>query len=318
MSTFARPNFRIKSNRHIDVVGEFLMLANVSFEQMYTRLSCETSLPQIPLAAMRVCELVHHELVSQEVLKVTASDPSLTAGLLRSASSPLFALSPKPVSDIRTALSILGVRGVKSVAMSTLMQSVVAGSKKSKLDSNLFVQHSTFVGIMAKYVFLRRKQIQTFETQIHGDEIFVAGIMHDLGIGLLAVSYPEIYDCLEGLASDRGIPTSAVFQEHYGEPLAKLTIAAFDAWKLPPIFKTLILDFERPWEATEEAQASAALNYSNWIAERSGFSERKQPPIVDCDARVLDLVGLPQEELPGAIQQVIMHTESCLIKKAAA
>ena len=63
-----------------------------TYEQMLARLSCDTTLPQIPMAATKLCQLVDQELISQEVLRTVASDPALTAGLLRSASSPLYAL----------------------------------------------------------------------------------------------------------------------------------------------------------------------------------------------------------------------------------
>lgn len=294
------------------------MLSNVTFEQIEARLSCETTLPQIPLAAMRLSEMVDHELISQDVLRVTASDPGLTAGLLRSASSPLYALSPKPVADVRTALSILGVRGVKSVAMSVLMQSVMGGCTRAKLDSQRFVQHSTFVGIMAKYVFLRRKQIHPFTSNVNADEVFAAGILHDLGLGLIAVSFPPVYDECLAEAVARRMTTQQAFIERFGRSVNDLTVAAFHAWKLPAVFSDLIAGAENIEGSELEQTASAALVYSDWIAQRCGFSERNEPADWELDEAVLLLAQLPEDELAGAVQQVTSHTQSCLTGQRAA
>lgn len=294
------------------------MLPDVTFEQMLARLSCETTLPQIPLAALRLSELVENELISQDVLRVAASDPGLTAGLLRAASSPLYALSPKPVSEVRTALSILGVRGVKSVAMSVLMQSVAGGISRSSMDPHKFVQHSTFVGIMAKYVFLRRKQLQPFMTAINGDEVFAAGVLHDLGLGLVAVGFPAVYAELAAEATNWKIPTSLAFEERYQQPVHGLTLAAFRAWKLPSVFSEILSAFGNPVSHPTEPMACASLVYADWLADSAGFSEREEAPIYAVSEEVAELVGLPESEMAGAVQQVISHTESCLMKIKAA
>lgn len=294
------------------------MQGTVTYEQIHARLSCETSLPQIPLAALRLNELVDTELISQDVLRVVASDPGLTAGLLRSASSPLYALSPRPISDVRTALSILGVRGVKSVAMSVLMQSVAGSISRSSLDAQKFVQHSTFVGIMAKYVFLRRCQMQPVAATVNPDQVFAAGILHDLGLGLVAISYPALYGELETEATGWKIPTWLAFQERFGESILSLTLTAFQVWKLPAVLGELISGFDDPSSHPTDPTACAALAYADWLANLSGFSERLEPPIYEASQSVKELVGLPADEIPGAVQQVVLHTESCMVRSKAA
>jgi len=284
-----------------------------TYEQMLARLSCDTTLPQIPLAATKLCQLVDQELISQEVLRTVASDPALTAGLLRAASSPLYALSPKPVTEMRTALSILGVRGAKSVSMSVLMQSVISGSHRSHLDPVKFVQHSSFVGIMAKYVFLRRRQAGPFETAINGDELFAAGILHDLGVGLIAVGFPEEYNRIAAEAAFRQISFQTVFEEQFG-PLDAVTAGAFKAWKLPEVFWTLIGHDVDP---EKEQIARAALAYSDYLAVANGFGLGNETAVLP-DECVLEAVGLSEAEVAGAVAQVASHTESCLIRPRAA
>lgn len=295
-----------------------MVTGGMTFEQIQIRLSCESNLPQVPMAALRLGELVDQELISQEVIKTTASDPSLTANLLKSASSPLYALSPKPVSDVRSALSILGVRGVKSVAMSVFMQSVATGLNRSALDSQRFIQHSTFVGIMAKYIFMRRKQIQPFPTNLAGDELFAAGILHDLGKGILAFSLPSVFDGLVREASMRQMSPEQLFQDLYGEPLYKLTLTAFQSWKLPSLFATLIEGMNTVSSGVGEVNAFAALSYANYLACTNGFGELADAIVCEPSEAILELASLVPDELPSALSQVISHTNSCLMRPRAA
>ena len=294
------------------------MNGGITFEVMQARLRVESGLPQVPMAALRLGELVDQELISQEVIRTTASDPALTANLLRSASSPLYALSPKPITDVRSALSILGVRGVKSVAMSVLMQSVASGLNRSSLDSQRFIQHSTFVGIMAKYIFMRRRQIQPFATSLGGDELFAAGILHDLGKGVLAYSFPAVLDSLVRESKMRQISVEKLFADLYGQPLYLLTLTAFQSWKLPNLFSVLVEGMHTLNSEGQEINACAALDYANYLACANGFGEFPDSVVVEPSEFTLELASLVPEEMPTAISQVVAHTNSCLIRPRAA
>ncbi|MBL8064879.1 MAG: HDOD domain-containing protein [Chthonomonadaceae bacterium] len=293
------------------------MNAFLTYDQLVARLSCESNLPQVPVAAMRLCQQVEQELVSQDVLKTVSSDPALTANLLRSASSPLYALSNRPVQDVRSALSTLGVRGVKSVAMSVLMQSVVLGATKSTLDPKRFVQHSTFVGIMAKYVFLRRKQTRPFATSLNGDDVFAAGVLHDLGKGLLAAANPAVYDRISNEAKVRRTTFDSAFIANYNHNVTTLTTAALAVWKLPTVFSTLIGGFGDPVASPTDPVGSASLVLADHYAMGNGFGEGEYVP-PDLNPEIVDLAGLDEAELPSAVAQVVAHTQSCLVGGRAA
>jgi HD-like signal output (HDOD) protein len=108
-------------------------------------------------------------------------DPGLVANMLRLANSPIYGFVHKK-ETVRDAIIGMGLNGLRGVLMSSTLKRFL-GSQFSSYGKNpkTLWRHSMAVATGAK---LLNKQLP--RSPDDSEEIFVAGLLHDLGILLLA------------------------------------------------------------------------------------------------------------------------------------
>ena len=112
-----------------------------------------------------------------EMSQIIAQDPALTGNLLRIANSPLYRVSSLPIESIERAVTLVGVRGIRAIIATALLQPVMTSSSGSYGRFPEFVWEHTLYSAMAA---------ETHATQVENAEPFVAqlcGLLH----GLLAL-----------------------------------------------------------------------------------------------------------------------------------
>ncbi len=145
--------------------------------------------PEIAVRVRRV--LSDPRCTLEQVVRVVGTEPTLAARLLRMANSASLNRSGKEVTDLRTAVNLLGYDMVRSVSISFSMAQVRQISKLATLEPHLtdLWERSTSV---AAFAFVLAKQC----TKINPDEAMLTGMMH--GIGKLyvltrVVDHPELF-----------------------------------------------------------------------------------------------------------------------------
>ncbi len=130
-----------------------------------------TDLPTLAPIAVRVIELADDDDVSIEQLtRVIATDPGLTARLLRLANSAAYS-SGRPVSNLNRAAMLLGLRTLKMV---TLGFSLFSGLNSVETDCEAIWRQSLTCGVLA------RRMAAGLGDDV-GDDAFVAGLLSNIG-----------------------------------------------------------------------------------------------------------------------------------------
>ena len=87
-------------------------------EPLFTRLGKTGRLPTPPAVVIRLLELTRRSDVAvKELADTVAMDPGLSAKILRFVNSPLAGLS-REVTSLNQAVALVGIRGVKMMALS--------------------------------------------------------------------------------------------------------------------------------------------------------------------------------------------------------
>lgn len=181
------------------------------------------SLPQTLVEVMRVTR--DENFSTQQLASVLMRDPALTAKVLRIVNSPFYGLS-RQVSSMNQAVMTLGTRQVTALALSTSVYAVTA-KWNSRIDRLRFWRHSLEVAIGARMIAEAIKYP-------HWEEVFVSGLLHDIGILVLENSYPEdssrIWKALQG---HENITDGE--EECWGTNHARVGQFLLEQWKLPAI-----------------------------------------------------------------------------------
>ncbi len=184
------------------------------------------TLPALPQAIHRLMALTEDpDVPIEEISKVIALDQTLTLKLLQMANSPFYGVS-RQVSSISQAVLIMGLRGVRHLALGIS----VIGLGKRKADSaesmERFWRHSLITGLMAREL---AKLLHYYDYEI----AFVAGLLHDIGKMVLMEKFPKEYQQVLKRCEKGNITFAEAEKEYFELDHAKIGAELCRYWNLP-------------------------------------------------------------------------------------
>jgi putative nucleotidyltransferase with HDIG domain len=148
------------------------------------------ALPPIPEIAREILAL---NLVTEEgeaaLLKLIEKDPPISAKVIGLANSPLFRTS-KRIASMHDAAALIGVRRVKMTALSFAMMASMLRHPPGVLNVHNIWQHSMAVTMWMHAI----SQHMPEERRPEDEEVFLAGLLHDIGFLVLDFIAPKLSD----------------------------------------------------------------------------------------------------------------------------
>lgn len=188
----------------------------------------------LPTAAIDVLALTNNPRVDVRQLKAAIeNDPALTVRILRVVNSSLFGMS-KEVTDLNQALALLGVKPLKLLVLGF------------SLPDDLFAEIAT--DVLHRYwrhTLVRAVAARELWETIHrgsGDEVFIAGLLRDLGMLVLVQQIGQPYIDFIRQAQAQGASVGAREREVIGFDRTQLTARLLAQWQLPDTLVWLVED----------------------------------------------------------------------------
>lgn len=209
-------------------------MEGIEFHQLVKTFQTIEALPQLPDSAIRLVQVCEdNEATLHEAEVVVASDPGLTAMVIRTASTVRYASAGGPATNVGAAVMRLGLRALKSLAMAHAFRTLISQRHESDCyDAKRLARHSVFTAIATQYLFDREYGGRGQDLE----EVFTFGLLHDLGACLFATVAPDLFDQCWRRAERTRESFDHAFLAIYDEPLATLGWAGAAAWNLPDIF----------------------------------------------------------------------------------
>jgi HD-like signal output (HDOD) protein len=273
----------------------------LALERLFARIGDVTMLPA---AAQKVLRLTEDENADGEMLReAIQGDPVLVARILRRLNSSYYALSHK-VADLKTAISLLGMREIRNLALTVFVSRFYEGGtvhghyKRENLWS-----HSVGVAVASRLV-------ARVCGRSAGEEAYIAGLLHDLGLILLDQTlrrhFHKVLDAI-----DENTPTH----------IAESRILTFDhallggfvarRWNFPDAVADAITFHHQPWcyngPHRDLVQVVAVANY---LCSRAGVTSLGIHNVLPPPDEIYSGLGLDQvtlaiiwEELDTALEK---------------
>jgi HD-like signal output (HDOD) protein len=272
------------------------------------------SLPELPGSALRLIHVIDSGAASAiDLERVIASDPGLSANLLRISNARIPGVDAPGISTLRAAIMRLGQRSVRTLAVSLILQNISHGKDVApEFHVDRFARHCLFVAFLSRYLYARRQLSNPFESQWSADEIFAGGLLHDIGIALLARAAPESFLRVYSFAVRTSISFEASFYKIYQQPLSQLSRTAIEAWALPDLFTSTLCYMHEPWLFGVEYTALCCLNYANYLACTHGLGTEEWSGTTALIPEVQEEIALPAEEVEKVLDYVNQQVTSYL------
>ena len=146
-------------------------------------------MPSLSTTVTKVLETCNDPMASPHDLnRVISLDPVLTGQVLRLINSAYYAL-PHAITSLPRAIIMLGLNTVKNLSLSLAILDTMGGRGFARTISvNDFWAHCLCVGVTAKCLFEIKGASRS-----SCEDIFIAGLLHDLGKIPLSKQFPEQY-----------------------------------------------------------------------------------------------------------------------------
>ncbi|MGO9114550.1 MAG: HDOD domain-containing protein [Thermoguttaceae bacterium] len=193
-----------------------------TLDQLAARLGQLYSLPAV---AMQVLQLTRNPHVDTRALKeCIENDPAISSRILRVVNSSLFGLS-REVSDLNHALAMLGIKPLKLLVLGFSLPSGLFLDVESK--TLLWYWKHT----LTKAVACRELSDRLW--RIPGDEAFLAGLFHDLGVLLLFQQLGQPYARFLDRAVTHRLDLCAIEKRAMGFSHTELSARLLQLWSFP-------------------------------------------------------------------------------------
>lgn len=213
-------------------------------------------LPTLPSVVLDLQAALEDDLASgARIAAIIRRDPAMATRLLRVANSSAFTTG-SPVSSLDAALQLLGFRQVRSICMGIAVMGAFRRPGSGLLDQR-FWQHSVAVATLA-----RELARGLGYTALPLDELYVGGLVHDVGFVLLDQYFPKALQEARVVAAATGTPLWMTERIALGTDHGEVGGMLLDAWALPAGIVAAVACHHHPRQAPARHRDAVWLTFA--------------------------------------------------------
>jgi len=187
--------------------------------------ACRT-LPSVPVVVLEVLDLCQdEEICIPKVAKVIARDPALSAKVLKVANSPLYGVRAQ-IKTLDRAVTLLGINATLSLALSFSLVRGLRKAKGARFDHQAYWRRSVVAATASQVVGCHVRAGTR-------DELFLAGLLQDIGMLALNEAMPKIYGPLVASANGDHAMQVELERKELGADHALVGTWMLARWNLP-------------------------------------------------------------------------------------
>ncbi len=250
------------------------------------------SLPEIYLRLQQVIDDPIH--TREQVAEIVAYDPSLSARVLRIANSSYYSF-PSEIETVASAVGIIGELDLRNLVLATSVIGSMNSLSYKGVNIDDFWLHSLRCGITARQV---ARSVGGFNPEI----LFLAGILHDLGILVIYQKDAALAGAISRQIEDKHQLRDQAEREVLGFDHAEVGALLIEAWGLPRELSELARCHHQYQLAQQNKQAALMLALSNLMAETGATADVDSNPSLIAMLEQLDLT-------PEALENIVEISE---------
>ncbi|HVN98168.1 MAG TPA: HDOD domain-containing protein [Syntrophorhabdaceae bacterium] len=228
-------------------------------EYILSKLRKVEILPTFPGIVGEVINIIEDPMSSAVDLAKTM-DPSMAGEVLRVANTAYFGTRNfRHITSIEHAIAIVGLEHLSNIVLHMPFVSMIKGH--SGFDRDKFVRHSILSALMAKTISI------SFE-RAEPDEVYISGLLHDIGSIIMYRYFHDEWEKICTLASSGGLSRlqaeTEVLSVHHGV----LGAMALEMWNIPKTISDGVMYHHNPDDARDNPDYARVIYMGNKFAKR--------------------------------------------------
>ena len=232
-------------------------------EQALAKVTQIATLPEVTAQIVNVVD--DPDTTADDLETLVSSDPILSVRVLKVVNSAFYGM-PGEVSSIKQAIVVLGMSGVKNIAIAAGISKLFRGGKvHESFDAQDLWRHSAAVAAAARLV--------AEKTRDDRDGVFLIGLLHDLGVMIeMQALRPQLIEVIEAMAAEPGLSFRDAERRIIGATHEEFGLALCRSWNFPQAFQAAVGHHHEPGTAPPEHQRQAQIIcLADHLAAESGI-----------------------------------------------
>ncbi len=227
------------------------------------------SLPSLPVTVTKVLSVTADpDSSANDLVNAILPDQAMCATILKIANSAFFGM-PRKVATMERAVTILGFNEIHNIVLGKAVFSAFQKMGKNFSQSmDYFWKHSFFCGLAAKIIAPKLK--------LPPGELFIAGLLHDIGQLVFFISTPEEYTPVIELRGTDHIKSRFLETETFGVDHAQVGFHLLERWLFPDQLLAAVGFHHQPQECTNHTTYAIAVQISDALSHLTKMHTRQQ------------------------------------------
>jgi HD-like signal output (HDOD) protein len=189
-------------------------------------------LPKPPSVVIQLLEVARSETDLKKPAEIISREPSLAAEILTIVNSPWFDLK-REIRTIHHAVALLGVDAVCSLASAFALRDSLIQFDRSRFDYGHYWRRSVLAATAARV-------LATSVEETDSEEVFLAALLQDIGMLVLAQAFPGTYPELMKESAGDHMRLSTLEENELGAGHVEIGLWLAEVWNLPQVFRAAI------------------------------------------------------------------------------
>lgn len=257
----------------------------------------EIKLPTSPGIVVELNEVISNPYaVADDISRVVNKSPSLAAALLKIVNSAFYGF-PSRIDSISRAVTLIGTREIKSLALGISVMNAFKNIANNFVNMDAFVTHSLACGVVSRIIATRKNIAQT-------EQMFVSGLLHDIGKLIIYKYYPNHAANLFYQAHQSGTALYNEEKKLLGTRHSRIGSYLLEKWKLPVTIVNNVRYHHMPASSPNPVQASV-IHIADVIVNGFGIGNSGERCIPHFDNTAWDHLDLSTNVFKSVITQAL-------------
>ncbi|MBR9979613.1 MAG: HDOD domain-containing protein [Desulfatitalea sp.] len=263
----------------------------------------DVHLPEVPSLVYELNDIIADPLSSAgDIARVVTKSPSLAALLLKIVNSAFYGFRSK-IDSISRAVTLIGSKEVSHLALGITIMETFKNIPRAVMDVSSFLEHNLACGVVAR-IIAAHGNIAT-----HTEQMFVAGMLHDIGRLVLCKYFPQQAMATFAHARETQLPLFKAEQALLGTTHTQLGRKLLRKWKLPYALENNVTYHHNP-AAAPSPEMAATIQMADIIVHAMGVGGSGESMIPAFDAKAWERVNLPVSAFAAVLNQAGHQMES--------
>lgn len=247
------------------------VLANDALRRTASQMQSLPSLPALYTEVLK--ELQSPEPAIERISRIISRDAGMTAKILQLVNSAFFGFYRR-INDPVQAIMILGLEKIRSLALTVHIFSQIDQAQWDRFNLGLLWKHNLLVGQCARDIGQTLNPDKFFL-----EEIYMAGLLHDIGKIILMANLPKEYEqVLSGSRLLPGISDITAEYGRFGASHAEIGAYLLGLWGLStPIVEAVAFHHQPSQCRSQKFSPLTAVHAANGLLHEAQLPDKEIP-----------------------------------------